>query len=201
LPTVLVVKPSLPAQTLAEFIALAKSKPDGLSFGSAGVGSIHQLTMILFAQQAGIRLLHVPYRGGTGIVNALLTGEVDAGWSGISNVLALIRTGKLRALCVSVLERDVSLPDVPTCAELGLTDFNVATMLGLQSSAGVPPAVVAKIQGAVAKVLREPSMAERMKTLGIHMAENGTAAYAKFMQEDLDRYAKVVDEFHLQIKP
>jgi len=201
LPTVLVVKPAVPANTLAEFVALAKSKPNGLSFGSAGTGSIHQLTMVIFEQQAGIQLLHVPYRGGTGLVNALLTGEVDSGWSGISNVLSLIQTGKLRALCLSVLERDVSLPDVPTCAELGYKDFNVATMLGLQSSAGVSPAIVAKLQGAVAKVLREPEMAERMKTLGIHMAENGTAAYAKFMQDDLKRYTDVVNEFHLQIKP
>jgi tripartite-type tricarboxylate transporter receptor subunit TctC len=199
LPTVLVIKPSVPANTLAEFVALAKSKPGAMSFGSAGSGSIHQLTMIIFAQQAGIQLLHVPYRGGTGLVNALLTGEVDAGWSGISNVLALINTGKLRALCLSVLERDVSLPDVPTCAELGYKGFNVATMLGLQSSAGVPAPVVAKLQSAVAKILREPTMAERMKTLGIHMAEDGTASYAKFMQADLDRYTKVVDEFHLRI--
>jgi tripartite-type tricarboxylate transporter receptor subunit TctC len=201
LPTVLVIKPAVPANTLAEFVALAKSKPNALSFGSAGTGSIHQLTMVIFEQQAGIQLLHVPYRGGTGLVNALLTGEVDSGWSGISNVLSLIQTGKLRALCLSVLERDVSLPDVPTCAELGYKDFNVATMLGLQSSAGVSPAIVAKLQGAIAKVLREPDMAERMKTLGIHMAENGTAAYAKFMQDDLKRYADVVNEFHLQIKP
>jgi tripartite-type tricarboxylate transporter receptor subunit TctC len=134
------------------------------------------------------------------LVNALLTGEVDAGWSGISNVLALIQTGKLRALCLSVLERDASLPDVPTCDELGYKGFNVATMLGLQSSAGVPPAIVAKLQSAIARILREPAMAERMKTLGIHMAENGTAAYAQFMQEDLDRYTKVVGQFHLQIK-
>jgi tripartite-type tricarboxylate transporter receptor subunit TctC len=201
LPTVLVVKPAVPADTLAQFVALAKSKPNGFSFGSAGTGSIHQLTMVIFEKQAGIQLLHVPYRGGTGLVNALLTGEVDAGWSGISNVLALIKTGKLRALCLSVLERDVSLPDVPTCAELGYKDFNVATMLGLQSSAGVSPAIVAKLQSAIAKILREPDMAERMKTLGIHMAENGTAAYAKFMQDDLKRYTDVVDEFHLQIKP
>jgi tripartite-type tricarboxylate transporter receptor subunit TctC len=201
LPTVLVVKPALPAQTLAELVALAKSKPSQMSYGSAGVGSIHQLTMIIFAQQAGIQMLHVPYRGGTGLVNALLTGEVDAGWSGISNVLALIRTGKLRALCISVRERDVSLPDVPTCIELGYKDFDVATMLGLQTSAGVPPAVVARLQTAVARILREPAMAERMRTLGIHMAENGTAAYARFMQEDLERYTKVVDEFQLQIKP
>jgi tripartite-type tricarboxylate transporter receptor subunit TctC len=201
LPTVLVIKPAVPANTLAEFVALAKSKSNGLTFGSAGTGSIHQLTMIIFEKQAGIQLLHVPYRGGTGLVNALLTGEVDAGWSGISNVLSLIQTGKLRALCLSVLERDVSLPDVPTCAELGYKDFNVATMLGLQSSAGVSPTIVAKLQGAVAKVLRAPDMAERMKTLGIHMAENGTAAYAKFMQDDLRRYTDVVNEFHLQIKP
>jgi tripartite-type tricarboxylate transporter receptor subunit TctC len=73
-------------------------------------------------------------------------------------------------------------------------------MLGLQSSAGMPPAIVAKLQSAVAKILREPAMAERMRTLGIHIAENGTAAYARFMQEDLARYSKVVKEFHLQIK-
>lgn len=110
LPTILVVKPALPANTLAEFVALAKSKPSVLSFGSAGTGSIHQMTMVIFAKQAGIQLLHVPYRGGTGLVNALLTGEVDSGWSGIPNVLSLIQTGKLRALCISVLQRDESCP-------------------------------------------------------------------------------------------
>jgi tripartite-type tricarboxylate transporter receptor subunit TctC len=200
LPTVLVVKPALPANTLAEFVALAKSKPNALSFGSAGIGSIHQLTMIIFEQQADIQLLHVPYRGGTGLVNALLTGEVDAGWSGIPNVQALIQTGKLRALCISVLERDASLPNVPTCDELGYKGFDVATLLGLQSAAGVAPDIVAKLQSATAKALREPDMAERMKTLGIHMAENGTTTYAKFMQDDLDRYTKVVEEFHLRIR-
>jgi tripartite-type tricarboxylate transporter receptor subunit TctC len=200
LPTVLVVKPDVPAATLAEFVALAKSKPGALSFGSAGTGSIHQMTMIIFEKQAGISLLHVPYRGGTGLVNALLTGEVDAGWSGIPNVVSLIKTGKLRALCVSVLQRDESLPDVPTCDELGYKGFDVATVLGLQSAAGTPPAIVAKLQAAVAKILREPEIAGRMKMLGIHMAENGTAAYAKLMEDELDRYTKVVDEFHLQIK-
>jgi tripartite-type tricarboxylate transporter receptor subunit TctC len=200
LPTVLVVKPDVPANTLAEFVALAKSKPGAMSFGSAGTGSIHQMTMIIFEKQAGISLLHVPYRGGSGLVNALVTGEVDAGWSGIPNVVSLIKTGKLRALCVSVLQRDESLPDLPTCDELGYKGFDVATMLGLQSAAGTPPAIVAKLQAAVAKILREPEIAERMRTLGIHMAENGTAAYAKLMEDELDRYTKVVDEFHLQIK-
>ena len=201
LPTILVIRPDVPANTLADFVALAKAKPGAMSFGSAGTGSIHQMTMVIFEKAAGVTLLHVPYRGGTGLVNALLTGEVDSGWSGIPNVVSLIKTGKLRALCISVLQRDESLPDVPTCDELGYKGFDVATVLGLQSSAGVPAPIVATLQVAVAKILREPEIAERLKALGIHVAENGTAAYAKFMQDDLDRYTKIVEEFHLQIKP
>jgi tripartite-type tricarboxylate transporter receptor subunit TctC len=200
LPTVLVVKPSVPANTLAEFVALAKSKPGTLSFGSAGSGSIHQLTMVIFEQQAGIDLLHVPYRGGTAMVNGLLTGEIDAGWSGIPNVLALIQTGKLRALCVSVLQRDPSLPQVPTCDELGYKGFDVATMIGLFGPAGVPPAIVARLQSAVAKILREPEIAARLVTLGIHVEENGTASYVKFLHDDLTRYTTVVNAVHLQMK-
>jgi tripartite-type tricarboxylate transporter receptor subunit TctC len=200
LPTVLVIKPPVPADTLAEFVALAKSKPGTLSFGSAGSGSIHQLTMVIFEQQAGIDLLHVPYRGGTAMVNGLLTGEIDAGWSGIPNVLALIETGKLRALCVSVLQRDPSLPQVPTCDELGYKGFDVATMIGLLGPAGMPPAIVVRLQSAVAKILREPEIAARLVTLGIHVEENGTASYVKFLHDDLARYTTVVNAVHLQMK-
>lgn len=197
LPTVLVVKPDVPARSLAEFVALVKSKPGKMSFGSAGAGSIHQLTMVIFAQRAGIDMLHVPYRGGTGLVNGLLTGDIDAGWSGIPNVQALIREGRLRALCVSVLKRDESLPDVPTCDELGYKGFDVATMLGLQGPAGMPPAIVAKLQAATAKILREPDMVKRMATLGMQMQENGTAHYAQFMKDDLVRYTAVIETLKL----
>lgn len=200
LPTILVIKPSVPAENLAEFVALAKSKPGTMSFGSAGSGSIHQFTMIIFEQQAGIELLHVPYRGGTAMVNALLTGEIDAGWSGIPNVLSLIQTGRLRALCVSVLQRDPSLPQVPTCDELGYKGFDVATAIGLLGPAGLPPIVVGRLQTEVARILREPAIAQRLVTLGIHMEENGTAAYVKFLQDDLNRYTAVVNTAHLQIK-
>jgi tripartite-type tricarboxylate transporter receptor subunit TctC len=200
LPTVLVIKPSLPAHSLAEFIALVKSKPGAMSFGSAGAGSIHQLTMAMFAERAGISMVHVPYRGGTGLVNGLLTGEIDAGWSGVPNVLPLIQDGKLRALCISVLKRDESLPEVPTCDELGYKNFDVATMLGLQGPAGIPPAIVARLQAAVAKILREPEMAKRMAMLGMQMQENGTANYAKFMKDDLERYTKVINALDLRNK-
>ena len=199
LPTVLVVHPSLPATTLAEFIALAKSKPGQLAYGSAGPGSIHHLTMAIFAAQTGIDLLHVPYRGGTALVGGLIKGEVQAGWSGIPNVLPLIEAGQLRVLCISTPQRSKSVLNVPTAIELGIKDFDYATMMGLQTSAGAARELVARLQGAVAKALREPDLAERMATLGMDLRENGTADYVKFMQDDIARYRSAITTFKLQI--
>src|SRR5262249_13681618 len=199
-PTALVIIPSVSASNVSEFITLAKSKPEIMSFGSAGAGSIHHLTMEIFAERTGIKLLHVPYRGGTALVNGLLTGEIQAGWSGLPNVVPHIDAGKLRALCVSVLKREPSLPEVPTCDEAGIKGFDIADMLGLQGPAGMSPAVVARLQSAIAKIMREPAMAERMKTLGMGMQENGTADYVRFMKDDLEFYTKVIDRLGLRRK-
>jgi tripartite-type tricarboxylate transporter receptor subunit TctC len=199
-PTAFVIIPSVPANSLSEFIALAKSKPGVMNYGSAGPGSIHHLTMEIFAERAGVKLLHVPYRGGTALVNGLLTGEIQAGWSGLPNVIALVNVGKLRALCVSVLKRAASLPNVPTCDEAGIKGFDIADMLGLQGPAGMSPKVVERLQSAVAKIMREPAMAERMAILGMNLQEDGTANYARFMMDDLERYAKVIDRLGLKSK-
>jgi tripartite-type tricarboxylate transporter receptor subunit TctC len=199
-PTAFVIIPSVPANSLSEFIALAKSKPGVMNYGSAGPGSIHHLTMEIFAERAGVKLLHVPYRGGSALVNGLLTGEIQAGWSGLPNVIALINVGKLRGLCVSVLKRAASLPNVPTCDEAGIKGFDIADMLGLQGPAGMSPKVVERLQSAVAKIMREPAMVERMAILGMNLQEDGTANYARFMKDDLDRYAKVIDRLGLKGK-
>jgi tripartite-type tricarboxylate transporter receptor subunit TctC len=198
-PTVLVVHPSVPARTLPEFIALAKSKPGQLADGSAGPGSIHHLTMAIFAAQTGIDLLHVPYRGGTALVGGLVKGEVQAGWSGVPNVLPLIEDGKLRVLCISTQRRSKSVADVPTAIELGIEGFDYATMMGLQMSAGAPRDLVARLQATVAKALREPDMVDRMAVLGMDLHENGTEDYVKFMKDDIDRYRTAIRNFKLQI--
>ena len=198
-PTVLVVHPSVPARTLPEFIALAKSKPGQLAYGSAGPGSIHHLTMAIFAAQTGIDLLHVPYRGGTALVGGLVKGEVQAGWSGVPNVLPLIEDGKLRVLCISTQRRSKSVADVPTAIELGIEGFDYATMMGLQMSAGAPRDLVARLQATVAKALREPDMVARMAVLGMDLHENGTEDYVKFMKDDIDRYRTAIRNFKLQI--
>jgi tripartite-type tricarboxylate transporter receptor subunit TctC len=191
-PTVLVAPPNVPASTLAEFVALAKSKPGALSYGSAGNGSVHHLTMAVFASRAGIDLLHVPYKGGTALVAALLGGEVQAGWSGIPNVAPHIKSGKLKVFAISTEHRSSSLPDVPTVIEQGYPGFDIATVIGLQGPAGTPREIVARLQSAVAKIMRERDIAERMANLGMELREDGTESYARFMRQDMERYAQAV---------
>ncbi len=191
-PTVLVAPAALPAASLAEFIDLAKREPGKLSYGSAGNGSVHHLTMAVFAARTGIDMLHIPYKGGTALVAATLTGEVQAGWSGIPNVLAHIRSGKLRVYAISTARRSGTLPEVPTADELGVRGFDIATVIGLQGPAGVPRDTVQRLQAAVAKALRERNVAERMANLAMELRENGSENYVRFVKEDLERYAAAV---------
>jgi tripartite-type tricarboxylate transporter receptor subunit TctC len=190
-PTVLVVHPSVPG-AMKDFIAAAKEQPGKWSHGSAGPGSIHHLTWAVFAKQAGIELLHVPYRGGSAMVAALMSGEIQAGWSGIPNVTQQIEGGQLKVLAISTAQRSKTLPNVPTAIEAGIADFDIATVMGLQGPAGVPRPVVAKLQQAVAKAMREPDFAQRMERLAMVMREAGTAAYEQHIQADLKRYAEAV---------
>jgi len=189
-PTVLVVNPGVSANSLQEYVNLAKSRQ--LAYGSAGNGSVHHLTMAVFLARAGVEMLHVPYKGGSALVAAVLAGEVQSGWSGIPNVAPHIHAGKLRVLCISTARRSASLPDVPTAIELGYPGFDIATTIGLQAPAGLSRDIAARLQSAVAKALRERDLAERMANLGMEMAENGTEHYARFVREDLERYAAAV---------
>ena len=191
-PTVLVANPSVPAASLHEFVTWGKGQPGKLGYGSAGNGSVHHLTMAVFASRAGLDMLHVPYKGGTALVAAVLSGEVQSGWSGIPNVLAHIRAGKLRVYAISTAQRSSTLPDVPTAAELGFPGFDIATVIGLQAPAGTPREVVSRLQAAVAKALRERDVAERMANLAMELRENGTEDYVRFVKEDLERYSAAV---------
>jgi tripartite-type tricarboxylate transporter receptor subunit TctC len=199
-PTILVANPQLKASTLSEFLAVAKREPGKITYGSAGFGSIHHMTMAIFADQTGVDVLHVPYRGGTAMVNGLLTGEIQVGWSGIPNVFQAMESGQLRGYCISVLQRSASTPAMPTCDELGVKGFDVASVMGLYGPAGTPPQVVARLQAEVAKLMREPAMATRMEQLGMVMKEDGTARYVEFARHDSERYGEIVRRLGLQPK-
>ena len=154
LPTILVTHPSLPVSSPQDYIKEAKARQ--LAFGSPGLGSVHHLTMAVFLSRAGVDgMLHVPYKGGSPMVAAVLAGEVQSGWSGIPNVAAHIRAGKLKALCISTLQRSAAIPEVAPCAELGFPGFDIATVMGLQAPAGLSRDIAARLQAAFAKALRE----------------------------------------------
>ncbi len=198
-PTILVANPQLKANTLSDFIALAKREPGKITYGSGGVGSIHHLTMAIFADQTGIDVLHVPYRAGTAMVNGLLTGEIQAAWSGIPNVVSSIAGGQLRSYCISVLQRSPSEPAVPTCDELGIKGFDAAAVLGFYAPAGVAPQIVTRLAAEAAKIMREPAMTARMEQLGMIMREDGTANYVEFRKQDAERYANIVHKLNLHV--
>ena len=191
-PTVLVVHPSVPASNLQEFVAYAKARPGQLNFGSAGVASIHHLTLAVFEVESGTKFLHVPYKGGSPLVAAVMAGEVQAGFSGIPNVVQAIRAGKMKVFGVSVPQRSHSMPDVPTLDEQGVKGFNVATTIGLQTSTGLSKTLVTLFQQTFAKALRVPDITERMNNLGMVLMENGTENYVQYMKDELLRYASAV---------
>ena len=192
LPTILVAGPTVNAGNAQEFIALAKAQPGKLNFGSAGVGSIHQLTMAIFQMDTGVNMVHVPYKGGSPMVAAVMAGEVASGFSGIPNVQQAIRGGKLKAIGISTLRRSRSMPDVPTLDEQGVKGFDVATMLGLQGPPGMTRDMVTRLQGAFARALRESEVAERMTSLGMELAENGTEHYVQYVKDEMQRFAAAV---------
>ena len=199
-PTILVVNSSVPANTLQEFIKLAKSRPGELNFGSAGNGSIHHLTMEMFMQDAGIKLMHIPYKGGAAIIPGLLSGEIQAGFAGIPLVRELVKSGRLRALGISIPSRSGSMPDVLTLAEQGIAKFDVASVIGLQGPAGLPRAIVAKLQGVIAKALRTNDLAEKIESLGMVVVENGTAPYEQRVKNEVERYAATVKALGLTVQ-
>ena len=190
-PTVLVVNPSLPATSLNDFVREAKAKQ--LAYGSAGNGSVHHLTMAVFLARSGVEMLHVPYKGGSALVAAVLAGEVQSGWSGIPNV-AREHPRRQAARAVPSAPRSAR-PRCPTCRprpSSGFAGFDIATVIGLQAPAGLSREIAARLQSAVAKALRERDLAERMANLGMELRENGTEHYARFVREDLERYAAAV---------
>lgn len=197
-PTILMLTPVVPANTFEEFIRYARANPGKVSFGTAGVGSIHHMTMAILATRAGVDFLHVPYKGGAAITAALLAGDIQAALIGIPNAVQPLKSGRLKTVGISTLSRSSVIPDVPTMAESGLAGFDVASNMGLVAAAGTPPDIVAKLQALSAKSMREPEAAAKITALGMIPTENGTAHYAQFLRDDLERYAAVVKALGLK---
>jgi tripartite-type tricarboxylate transporter receptor subunit TctC len=190
-PNVLTVHPSLPVRSTGEFIALAKTRPAQIHYGSGGVGSTPHLSGALFAVMAGVDLVHVAYKGGAQAMTDLMGGHVQMSFAGIPPALPHIRSGKLRALGVSSARRSAQLPDVPPIAA-AVPGYDVNPWFGILAPKGVPDDIVAQLVTEIARVLRSPEMRERLLAQGCEPYAGSAEEFALTIRNDLARWGKLI---------
>src|SRR5213079_317038 len=191
-PNVLVTHPSVPAQTLAEFIALAKTRPGGMNFGSGGSGTSNHLAGELFNIVTGTKLVHVPYKGVNLAMNDVLAGAIHLVVIGLPAAAPHIKSGRLRALGVIAPQRLPALPEVPTVAEAGLPDFEVTTWYGVLAPAGTPRPIVARLNGELAKILYSTDMKDKLNAIGTDPVTSTPEEYAAYLRQETEKWANVV---------
>jgi len=191
-PLVLVVNPAVPAKNVKELIALAKANPGKLNFGSSGSGGSNHLAGELFNAVAGVKMIHIPYKGNAPALTDLVGGHVDVVFNGLTSALALIKGGKLRALAVTSLQRSAALPDLVTLDEAGLKGFQAVAWNGLTAPARTPKDVVTKINRDVLRVLKSPDLLERLKAEGSDPVGNSPEQYGAFLREEIAKWRKVI---------
>ena len=190
-PTVLVVPPALPVNSLAEFIAYAKARPGELNYGSYGAGSGPHLATELFAAKTGVRMVHVPYGGGGPAALGAMTNQVQALFSSVLPVLGMIRGEKLKALAIADGRRSQLLPDVPTFAEQGL-DYRTGTWFGLLAPARTPGEIIVQLNRAAIATLDDAGVRAKIAEQGAEVIASSPAGFRSFLKEETERIAAVV---------
>jgi tripartite-type tricarboxylate transporter receptor subunit TctC len=198
-PNILVVRPDVPAKTLPELIALAKAQPDYLIAGHAGVGTSQHLGGELFKVMAGVRIQQVPYRGSTGVIPDLLAGRLNIFFGNITNVLPLIREGKLRAFGITSRKRSPQIPELPTMEELGFPGFDATAWFGLMAPAGTPQPVIDKLHKETVRVLALPDVKGKLEGLGVQLVGNTPAEFLALVETELPQWGKVIKEAGIKL--
>jgi tripartite-type tricarboxylate transporter receptor subunit TctC len=197
-PQAIVVNPSFPAKTVRDLINMAKAKPKGVTFGSAGIGTQTHLAGENFIFSAGIDVVHIPYKGEAPAVSDLIGGQIQFVTPNLSAAIAFVRSGKLRALAVTSKERSKQLPDVPAVAET-LPGFENLGWFGFMVPTGTPAPVVAKIHKDTVAALGDPVISKRFEDLGMVPVGNTPAEFAKAIKEEGSRWVKIINERKLQV--
>lgn len=199
-PYILVVKPSLGVKTVAELIALAKSKPGQLNYGTAGVGVSNHLVTELFDDRAGIKMTHVPYRGTSLAVADLLAGNVQVVFADPVSALSQIRAGTLIALAVTSKERSPVAPDVPTIAESGFPGFDAIAWHGIMAPTGTPKPIIDKLNAEILKALKDPPSAKLIEQQAMQIVGDSPEEFAGFIKQDIELWKNVAREAKVEIK-
>ncbi|MBI4195518.1 MAG: tripartite tricarboxylate transporter substrate binding protein [Betaproteobacteria bacterium] len=191
-PLVMVVNPVVPARSVKDLIGIAKSKPGILNFGSSGNGSSNHLAGELFNTMAGVRMVHVPYKGSAQVLTDLVGGHVDVAITTLTSSVALIKSGKLRPLAITSLERFPAMPAIPTLHESGLKGFQAVAWNGLSAPARTPKHIIEKINADVVKVVQSPEVVERFRNEGAIAAIGTADDFKSFVRSEIAKWRKVI---------
>lgn len=199
-PFFLAVRPTLPASTFQEFVALAKAKPNGLTMSSSGIASPSHLAGSLLQSMAGISLTHVPYKGAGESIPAVVNGQVDIAVETPLLIVPQVKAGKLKALLVSTAERSPLLPEVPTGKESGLPDFVASSWYGFHAPAGTPKPIIDKINAEIAKALKSPEMRERLASVGVTAVSTTPAEFTSFVEAEMAKWGKLIRAIGVKVE-
>lgn len=191
LPNVLVIHPSVPADSIQSFIAYAKEHPDKLNYASTGSGTSPHLSMEMLKQMTGIRATHIPYKGGAQAITDLLGGQVQAQFIGLPVAMPMIASGKLRALGVTSKVRSQVAPTIPAIAET-LSGYEINPWFGILGPAGMPPEISHKLQAEITRILQSDDMKEQLNRMGAEPVGSTSEQFASYLQAEIGRYAKLV---------
>ena len=191
-PLVIVANPSLPAKNVSELIAIGKAKPGSLNYASSGNGQSTHLSAELFATMAGIKMNHIPYKGSAPALTDVMGGQASLMFDTMLSAMPHVKNGKLKAIAVTSAARSPAAPDVPTVAESGLPGYEAIAWNGLLVPAGTPADIVGKLNAELKKALDAPDVKDRFSAQGFGAAWSTREAFAKFIQSELDKWAKVV---------
>ncbi|RVT96714.1 tripartite tricarboxylate transporter substrate binding protein [Rhodovarius crocodyli] len=191
-PLVLIVRPDIPVHSVAELVALAKAQPDGLNFGSAGIGASGHIAGEMFKRQTGTEFVHVPYAGDGRALTDMIGGRLTFMFANLPATMAFIRQNQVRAIGVTGDSRAPALPDVPTMKEAGLADFRIDPWYGLIAPAGMPGPVANRINEVVSIFLAQPVAKERLAGLGAEFRPESAQAFATGIREDITRYTDTI---------
>jgi tripartite-type tricarboxylate transporter receptor subunit TctC len=193
-PLVLVTHPSFPAKSVKELIALAKAKPDSISYAVSGTGGINHFAGALFSRMAGIRLMDVPYKGGPQALTDLIGGQVQIMIATLAITHRQVKAGKLAALGVSSAKRTPLLPDVPTIAESGVPGYVMQTWWGVLGPSGMPRTIVDKLNGEISGIINRPESLQRLESEGAEPSTMSSAEFARLLVSDVDKWRRVARE-------
>jgi tripartite-type tricarboxylate transporter receptor subunit TctC len=193
-PYVLVVNPSLPVRSVGELIALAKSKPGKLTYGSSGIGGTSHLSGALFGSLANIQMTHVPYRGGEPAMADVVSGQIDMLFSTRLQSRGFVESGKLRPIAVTTRTRSPAMPELPTMQEAGVPGYEVSGWYGVLAPAGTPPAIVAKLNREIVRIVHLPDVMERMASDGSEPVGSSPAEFAAHIKSEVEKWHDLIQK-------